>query len=115
MTRSIAMLVLTMVCAGAAWAQNFPSKPLHIFTTGAGAGNDTQARIIGQVMGPSLGQPVIVENRAGGNALAEAVARPIHGHDSGGNSQVGQDIEGCRNQAGVVVIDVPIDPKEEVS
>jgi tripartite-type tricarboxylate transporter receptor subunit TctC len=48
----------------------FPSKPLRIIVTfGAGGSGDILARALGQELGEVLGQPVIVENRAGGNAI----------------------------------------------
>ena len=48
----------------------FPSKPLRIIVTfGAGGSGDLLARALGQELGDVLGQSVIVENRAGGNAI----------------------------------------------
>src|SRR3989449_6709094 len=43
----------------------------------AGGGSDLAARVVGQKLSESLGQPVVVENRVGanGNIGAEAVAR----------------------------------------
>src|SRR5471032_1778676 len=48
----------------------YPARPIHIivgFT--AGGGNDIIARIFGQKLSESLGQPVIVENKPGGGAI----------------------------------------------
>jgi tripartite-type tricarboxylate transporter receptor subunit TctC len=56
----------------------WPSKPIRILVgVTTGGTTDTLARFIGQEMSKDLGQPVIVENRAGagGNIAAEAVAR----------------------------------------
>src|SRR5436305_14598251 len=48
----------------------YPSRPIHIivgFT--AGGGNDIIARVYGQKLSESLGQPVVVENKPGGGAI----------------------------------------------
>lgn len=61
-----------------AQAPAWPSKPIRILVgVTTGGTTDTLARFIGQEMSKDLGQPVIVENRAGagGNIAAEAVAR----------------------------------------
>ncbi|MBC7435383.1 MAG: tripartite tricarboxylate transporter substrate binding protein [Bdellovibrionales bacterium] len=59
-------------------AQDYPSKPIK-FVVGYAAGGPTDviARILGVEMGNFLGQPVLVENRAGanGNIGTESVAR----------------------------------------
>ena len=75
--------LLTLACAaalaasgtGAACAQTFPSKPIRIVTGGAGGGNDIAARIIAQALTGSVGQQVIVENRASGFIPGETVAK----------------------------------------
>jgi tripartite-type tricarboxylate transporter receptor subunit TctC len=51
-------------------ASKYPTRPIHIivgFTPGGG--NDIIARIVGQKLSESLGQPVIVENKPGGGAI----------------------------------------------
>ena len=56
----------------------FPAKPITIIVPfSAGGTTDILARVIGQSMSRDLGQPVIVDNRAGagGNIGAQAVAR----------------------------------------
>lgn len=50
--------------------EKFPSRPLRIVVTfGAGGSGDLLARTLAQQLGEVLGQPVIVDNRAGGNAI----------------------------------------------
>jgi tripartite-type tricarboxylate transporter receptor subunit TctC len=48
----------------------YPMRPIHIIVGfAAGGGNDIIARIFGQKLSESLGQPVIVENKPGGGAI----------------------------------------------
>src|SRR5688500_15123505 len=59
-------------------AQTYPAKPIRMivgFATGGGA--DLTARIIGQKLGETWGQQVVVDVRSGasGNIAAELVAR----------------------------------------
>lgn len=64
--------------AGVAQAQGFPSKPIRVVVPyPAGGATDQMARIIQQPLQEILGQPVIVENKAGaGGAIGtEAVAK----------------------------------------
>jgi tripartite-type tricarboxylate transporter receptor subunit TctC len=51
-------------------AQDYPAKPIHLIVGfAAGGGNDIIARVFGQKLSESLGQPVIVENKPGGGAI----------------------------------------------
>ncbi len=74
-------LHLFLTCAlsvGIASAASFPTKPIHILVGfPAGGGSDVVARQVAAGMSQELGQPVIVENRAGagGNIAALAVAK----------------------------------------
>lgn len=65
-------------------ASGYPSRPIRILTPyTAGGMTDTVTRTVGQHISERLGQPVIVENKAGANgAIAmEAVAKsPPDGH-----------------------------------
>src|SRR5712672_3988524 len=70
----LGLIAFTAIAVASAAAQEDPSKyptrPIHIivgFT--AGGGNDIIARIFGQKLSESLGQPVIVENKPGGGAI----------------------------------------------
>jgi tripartite-type tricarboxylate transporter receptor subunit TctC len=63
--------------AGAASAQSFPSRPVHIFVPyPAGGGVDVLTRTLGDVVSKQWGQSVVVENRpgAGGVIASQAVA-----------------------------------------
>ncbi len=69
------VLGLAAACAStAALAQPYPNKPIRFIT---GPGPDTLARVIGQKLGESMGQPVVVDQRGGGGGTisGEAVAR----------------------------------------
>jgi tripartite-type tricarboxylate transporter receptor subunit TctC len=71
------LLVAAAFCQQAL-AQAFPNKPLRIIVPfPAGGTTDIAARIVGQRMQESMGQPVLVENRggAGGTIGADAVAK----------------------------------------
>ena len=68
-----ALLAVSLVHPLAALGQGFPSKPLRLIVPYApGGAVDTFARPTAQKMSESLGQPVIVENRPGGNATIGA-------------------------------------------
>jgi len=72
----LAALVFTLL-AGSALAQ-YPSRPIHILVTiPPGGAPDIVARVIGEKISPSLGQPVVIDNKpaANGNAAAAEVAR----------------------------------------
>lgn len=63
-----------LVFAAPAFAQEdpskYPSRPIHIIVGfAAGGGNDIIARVFGQKLSESFGQPVIVENKPGGGAI----------------------------------------------
>jgi tripartite-type tricarboxylate transporter receptor subunit TctC len=63
-------LLLALCFAGAASAQNFPSKPVKLIVGfSAGGPTDVIARIIAQDMTASFGQPVLVENKAGAASM----------------------------------------------
>jgi tripartite-type tricarboxylate transporter receptor subunit TctC len=69
------LLAVAGLFAGAALAQEaYPSRPVRIIVTlSAGSQVDILARLIGEKLSQSLGQPVIVENKPGaGGTLAAA-------------------------------------------
>jgi tripartite-type tricarboxylate transporter receptor subunit TctC len=78
-----AVSILAPVRASAQ-ATGFPNRPIRIVVPFPPGGSvDPLARVLGQKMAESLGQPVIVDNRPGGNAVigTELVARsPADGY-----------------------------------
>ena len=72
---SIAVALATFALACAANAQNYPNGPVRLIVpTSPGGVTDTMARIVAQRLTESIGQPVIVDNRAGGNGSVGAIA-----------------------------------------
>jgi tripartite-type tricarboxylate transporter receptor subunit TctC len=66
----LAVTVGLAALSTAAGAQEYPAKPIHLIVGfSAGGGNDIIARVFGQKLSESLGQPVIVENKPGGGAI----------------------------------------------
>ncbi len=76
---ALAALTVTLTLQSpAAHAQAYPTRPIKIIQGFAPGGNaDTIARVIGNELSRSLGQPVVVEARAGagGNLASDAVAK----------------------------------------
>jgi tripartite-type tricarboxylate transporter receptor subunit TctC len=76
-TTLLAALALGASCAALA-ADEYPSRPIKLmvpFTPGGGT--DLLARIVAQKMADNMGQPIVVENKPGGNTLVatEALVR----------------------------------------
>jgi tripartite-type tricarboxylate transporter receptor subunit TctC len=75
--RMVAVVAAMCIAGGAASAQSFPSKPVHIFVPYApGGAVDILARTLGDAVSRQWGQGVVVENRpgAGGVIASQALA-----------------------------------------
>lgn len=75
---AVALLASVLTHGANAQARDWPQAPMRIIVPfGAGSGADQVARLIGQELSSALGQPVIIDNKAGagGNIGASAAAR----------------------------------------
>ena len=77
-------LMLTFHCA-TSQAQSYPNRPIRVILPYAAGGyTDQISRILAESLGKTLGQPLIIEAKAGGGGRigAEAVTKlPADGHD----------------------------------
>jgi tripartite-type tricarboxylate transporter receptor subunit TctC len=76
-SRRIVVVAAGLLCfAAPAWTQNWPTRPVTIVVPfAAGGTTDLVARPIAQALSEKLGQPVVVENKAGaGGTLAAGLA-----------------------------------------
>ena len=74
------MVVGASVASSGAWAQtnNWPDKPIKlVLSQPAGSGPDNVARLLGDRLAKSLGQPLVIDNKPGGQNVigAQAAAR----------------------------------------
>lgn len=81
---AVGAMLLAALGPGASWAQTFPNKPIRLVVPfPAAGGTDLVARALGEGLARELGQPIVVDNKAGaGTAIGnDAVAKaPPDGH-----------------------------------
>src|SRR5215813_13648327 len=64
---------VTVACAAPAWCQTYPSRTIQLIVAyAAGGTGDIVARSISDKLGASLGQSIVVENRAGASGAIGA-------------------------------------------
>jgi tripartite-type tricarboxylate transporter receptor subunit TctC len=69
----VASLAVVLFGYAATAASNYPTRPITIVNPfGAGSASDTLDRIIGDKLGPLLGQPIVVEDRPGADGALSA-------------------------------------------
>lgn len=76
--RAAASFLSLIALPGAAQAQAYPSKPIRIVVpAGPGGITDIVGRLAGQRLSERLGQPVMIDNKAGASGIigTEIVAR----------------------------------------
>jgi tripartite-type tricarboxylate transporter receptor subunit TctC len=82
--RTLIVAALALTAASALAQGSFPTKPIRVLVpTTAGGVPDVLARAVGQRVAEALGQPMVIENRAGAGGIlaAEAVLKsPADGH-----------------------------------
>jgi tripartite-type tricarboxylate transporter receptor subunit TctC len=74
----VACSALMLALPGAAWAQAYPAKPVHVIISfPPGSSTDIVGRVVAQKLSEFWGQPVLAENRggAGGSIGTAAVAK----------------------------------------
>src|SRR6516225_8893534 len=80
----VATLLVTSFLGPTVRAEDYPSRPIRIIVPfGAGGPADVAARLIGNVLQESLGQPFVVENRTGAGGVIgtqEAAKSPPDGY-----------------------------------
>src|SRR5205085_5265952 len=66
-------LVLAALVSAAEFAQNYPTRPVKLIVPfPAGSATDKVARVVGQELQQGLGQPFVVENKAGAQGAIAA-------------------------------------------
>ncbi|MDB5415919.1 MAG: tripartite tricarboxylate transporter family receptor, partial [Rubritepida sp.] len=76
--RSLVLAAAGLTLSAPAIAQSWPTRPIRLIVPYApGGGTDVFARTLAEGLRPILGQPVLVENRAGANGIvgSEMVVR----------------------------------------
>jgi tripartite-type tricarboxylate transporter receptor subunit TctC len=88
--RNLFLAAALSLLADASAAQSFPSRPVTLISPfPPGGSTDTTARIMGDAMRASLGQPVVIENVGGANGSI-ALARVARSAPDGYTIDIGQ-------------------------
>ena len=71
--RGVLLLVTFAFCAVGASAQPYPNRPIKLIVAdSAGGAPDQLARLVAQKLSDSVGQPVVIDNRAGAGGVVGA-------------------------------------------
>ena len=64
------LAILSVIFAGIVHAQSWPAKPVRmVIPYPAGGSIDVSGRRLAEDLGAEIGQPIVVENRAGANGI----------------------------------------------
>src|SRR5215472_1662945 len=81
---ALLLLLLAPIASSPCFAEDYPSRPIKVIVPfGAGGPADVAARLLGNELQKSLGQPFVVENRTGAGGVIgtlEAVKSPPDGY-----------------------------------
>lgn len=78
---ALALIAIAAVTVAASAETKWPTRPVRfILTLGAGSGSDIGARLLADRLSQRWGQPVVVENRPGGDAIV-AINAFVTAHD----------------------------------
>jgi tripartite-type tricarboxylate transporter receptor subunit TctC len=80
---AIGIVLIATVCTGltASASDNWPTRPVRfVVTLGAGSGADIGARLLADRLSQRWGQPVVVDNRPGGDGIV-AINAFVSAHD----------------------------------
>lgn len=96
--RTVIAVLAALALSLPAAADTFPSRPIRLIVAySAGGTGDVVARIIGDKLGTALGQPIVVENRAGASG-AICATLVLNAPPDGHTLLVGQTAEIVVNQ-----------------
>lgn len=70
LVRALGAVAVIAACTGAASAQSWPTRPIRMVVPYTPGGyTDMMARLVSEKIAASLGQPIVIENKPGANAL----------------------------------------------
>src|SRR6185312_15835623 len=89
MKQIVAAIIAALAAVTSASAENYPSRAItFIVPFSAGGPTDALARILGERMRQSLGQPILVENVTGAGGTI-GVGRAVHAAPDGYTLSIG--------------------------
>jgi putative tricarboxylic transport membrane protein len=113
MSRLIAVALFALLCHLAPAAAEYPERPITMIVPfAAGGPTDTIARIVGEYMQKSLGQPIVVENVAGAGGTT-GIARGAQAKPDGYTIMMGH--MGTHGAAPALYPNLKYDPTKDFS